>query len=719
MRKKFLKKNILIVVISSIMFLVCLLTGTAAYADAEDAPEVSMILEDRISVSPVIPKLLGVENVDGGVKITWERVSGDVTYRVYYRTGNGAWTKIGDTASTGYIWTGAKSGTTYTFTVRCISKRSSDIGDRFDRTGKSIRYIAAPELTKVSSLNPGISISWNQVTGAEKYRIYYKTGNGSWNRLAETTDTDYMWNGAEAGVSYTFTVRCISSDSKCCTSGYDSQGMSFVYLKAPKLTDVENVDGGVKICWDQVAGAEKYRVFYRLGTGGWTKAGDTQAASFIWNKAENGTRYTFTVRCVSRDGKNYTSDFDAAGKTITCMAAPKLTYAKNTKDGVQISWKDVTGAEKYRIYYKIGSGKWIRLADTTAAGYTWTGAKGGTDYTFTVRCISKDSISGYDHAGISVTRLLQPEISKIEANNSGVVITWNHVAGASRYRVYYKSGSGWKFLKETTDTTYTVNATIGKNYFYTVKALNHSSESSYNNVGTSFQRLETPAITNVKKENNGIRITWNPVGGAEKYRIYYKTDGGSWIGIANTTSANYLWKGAKKDTAYRFTVRCVTGDGRISVSGYDTLGKIVINSEEQEMAAQVLDKVGWNLRAAFEWACGMPYERFYDDPVPAGYTKCKWYSLYGFKNYRGNCHVMACTFYQMAILLGYDAHYVFGYVPLQRGGIGEHGWVEIEMNGKIYVCDPDFTLYSTVDKGYMFTYGTRGTWKYQNYHREN
>ena len=66
--------------------------------------------------------------------------------------------------------------------------------------------------------------------------------------------------------------------------------------------------------------------------------------------------------------------------------------------------------------------------------------------------------------------------------------------------------------------------------------------------------------------------------------------------------------------------------------------------------------------------------------------------------------------------MGYDAHYVEGYVPRKGGGVVTHGWVEIVMNGTLYVFDPNFTN-ETGRNGYKITYGTSGTWRYQDYRR--
>ena len=131
-------------------------------------------------------------------------------------------------------------------------------------------------------------------------------------------------------------------------------------------------------------------------------------------------------------------------------------------------------------------------------------------------------------------------------------------------------------------------------------------------------------------------------------------------------------------------------------------------------AAQVLDRVGWNLQAAFNWSAGLRYRNYSNSPAPGSEAM----ALYGFQTGTGDCYVMAATFYYMAELLGYDAHQVAGWVPLLGGGRGVHSWVEIDMNGGTYVFDPQFTN-QTGKSGFQIYYGMSGTWVYLDYYRMN
>ena len=79
---------------------------------------------------------------------------------------------------------------------------------------------------------------------------------------------------------------------------------------------MKNTATGVKISWGAVPGAEKYRVYVKTASG-WTNIGNTTGTSLTYTKAVSGETYTFTVRCITPDGKGYTSSYDAKGKTIT------------------------------------------------------------------------------------------------------------------------------------------------------------------------------------------------------------------------------------------------------------------------------------------------------------------------------------------------------------------------------------------------------------------
>ncbi|RGH64098.1 hypothetical protein DW797_06330 [Ruminococcus sp. AM31-32] len=177
------------------------------------------------------PKISKTENVNGGVKISWNKSNGAEKYRVYYK-GSKGWTRMVDTTSTSYIDKDVSSGRNYTYTVMCINSSATKFTSGYDSKGKSVKYISAPKISKTENVNGGVKISWNKSNGAEKYRVYYK-GSKGWTRMVDTTSTSYIDKDVSSGKNYTYTVRCINSSATKFTSGYDSKGKSVKYISAP------------------------------------------------------------------------------------------------------------------------------------------------------------------------------------------------------------------------------------------------------------------------------------------------------------------------------------------------------------------------------------------------------------------------------------------------------------------------------------------------------
>ena len=291
-------------------------------------------------------------------------------------------------------------------------------------------------------------------------------------------------------------------------------------------------------------------------------------------------------------------------------------------------------------------------------------------------------------------------------NGSGAMATgWINVGGTW----YYMNPSGAMCTGWYQD---------GKTWYYSNGS--GAMQTGWINLGNTWYYL---------KGNGAMATGWINLGGTR----YYMTGSGAmatgWIKIGKTWY--YLGGSGAMHTGFHYIgghQYYFKADGAMLAGGEYTIGgqKYKINasgviegydSQAMNYAKQKLDQIGWNLRAAFNWSAGIPYYHN-DDNVPAGYTHTEWYAKYGFENSRGDCYVMAATFYCMAKQLGYDVHYVEGQVPLARGGMGPHGWCEIVIDGTTYVFDPNFTN-ETGRNGYQITYGASGTWMYSSYSRVN
>ena len=238
------------------------------------------------------------------------------------RLGSTVFQVIGNTIDSGSNWAVqiSDSGTRSSGAVRANSITGRGIDNRSSgkiKVEDNSQLLPTPVLTGMTAVNGGAHISWNEVAGAAGYRVFFRIGGGSWQKIGDTDATDFLWTGAERGVSYTFTVRCLNDNGNY-ASAYDQTGLSLAVapLPAPQIVRVSNTAAGVEISWTAVEDAAAYRVLYRAGGGEWQEADDTDATSFLWADGVSGTTYSFSVCCLDAGG-TCVSPYSDGGMSIT------------------------------------------------------------------------------------------------------------------------------------------------------------------------------------------------------------------------------------------------------------------------------------------------------------------------------------------------------------------------------------------------------------------
>ena len=227
--------------------------------------------------------------------------------------------------------------------------------------------------------------------------------------------------------------------------------------------------------------------------------------------------------------------------------------------------------------------------------------------------------------------------------------------------------------------------------------------------GTTDSTVETPDVT--------------PTPLPEKKEGWETVDGVKYYYVNGEKITNKVKKIGKYTYCFDKTGKLVTNKPYYKVNS-KTYYKIKKNGQAtrlstvETMAAVRLQKCKGNLKKAFNWSVSLQYA----GNVKVSKKTPTEYGLYGFKTGSGDCYVMAATFYWMAKVAGYDAHYVKGYFQKSGGKKGAHAWVEIDqkVNGKkkTYVYDPNFQKEYKLN-GYKLTYGAKRTPKYVNYKRVN
>ncbi len=245
------------------------------------------------------------------VNVTWKSVKGAEGYRVYRKTAGGSYKGIATVEGqdkTSYRDTGLTTGTSYIYTVRAVYTLGgkSQLGDyvKAGITGKAV-----PERTVLSKVQSwgyqALKVSWNKVSGASGYRVYYRTSlNGAWKyaaQIANGSTTSYVHNKLTSGKTYYYIVRAYRTVNNTKYFGAYSTGLN----GKPVPTQVKNITAkeasatSMKISWSKVNGASGYRI-YRIDpkTGKYqyvTQVGKGSTTSYTEKGLKKGT-YTYKMR---------------------------------------------------------------------------------------------------------------------------------------------------------------------------------------------------------------------------------------------------------------------------------------------------------------------------------------------------------------------------------------------------------------------------------------
>ena len=366
----------------------------------------------------------------------------------------------------------------------------------------------APRGLAATSTHDSVTLSWNAVSGADRYRAQHRTGeaDSEWTSLDATATTTQTFSPAACETTYEFRVQARGDGATHIVawgepSGVVSHTTAACNSAPPAPTNLTtSFDGGAfGITWPPVPGADLYRVQYRIGgSGDWTSLPGATSTSQVFTPEGGplcGTTYELRVQARG-DGETYLANWSAGSSSVTyttpaCNRAPVFstsTYAFSVAEDAATS--TVVGtvsaadpdedAVSYSITAGNGDGAFSIHSDTgevvvaNALDY-----ESESSYTLTVEARDGEE-NGTDTATvhISVTNVAEgtpsaPRGLVATSTHDSVMLSWNAVSGADRYRAQHRTGGvgEWTNLDVTATTTQTFSpAACETTYEFRVQA---------------------------------------------------------------------------------------------------------------------------------------------------------------------------------------------------------------------------------------------------------
>ena len=590
-----------------------------------------------------------------------------------------------------------------------------------------------PRITKISSVQGGVKISFTAYDGAYKYRVFTKKAdNSGWKGIADVTTLSYTRKNVMENVADVYTVRALDRSGRF-ISGYDKEGYTFTLLSSPQLVSAQSVYDGVKISWNAVKGAPCYRVYVKNGSD-WKGIGNTTSTSYLDRSVSSGSSYTYTVRPIDpADNNNTLGYYDRRGVSVSYVASPAVTACIPVQGGTKVAWDAVEGAVQYRLFYHNGA-SWKTIGTTSGTSMVHEAPVSGTEYIYTVRIVDGKGqfISGYNPDGWAFRYIDPPRILGVARMSADQHMYWAASPYIASYCVYRKEyGGPWQKLGQTATFSFTDKKVRNNTlYTYTLRGLDADGQlNTYYATDTRYYYNCAPAdgkytvngdtvlfvdgylrqgfVTVDGKTyyyNSSGTLMKNGVVGSDKDGWRYADRNGvidmSYTGIAASGKDCWYLKNGQVDTTARIAVtyggsqwnvlngkarKVVTEEDKVLYRALNLVNKVTNSSMTKEQ----------KLRAMWNYCRDAYVEK---NPRIPHYHGDDWTIIYAndmLINGVGNCMSYGAEFAYLAKAIGYKDCYA-----CHSGG---HGWAEID--GLIY--DVEWSRHVFKYNYYALSYDTK------------
>ncbi len=483
-------------------------------------------LRDNIGVSckyVAKPVITMVENVVGGVQISWSGTPGASFYNVMRREyGETEWKKLTSrsaTISPVYKDTAVENGKTYEYDI--ISGTDTFESMPAD-VGAIIYYVAAPVVSAVNTVD-GIRLEWPNNTYATRYEIYRKAVGiqNALNVYDETVNNYYVDTNVEAGKGYTYSVKTYTNGGE---SSYNISGYTITCVPPAKINSLTPEKFSVRIEWAAVKNASAYSIYRKPADGGqWSKIGTATASATYYSdtSAVSGAYYVYSVCPVISNSESAKIQSEA----IYFIKAPGRVVAVNVDEGVELNWERSLGATAYEIYRSVNDGVSELIATVSSVegtSFLDASVSFGKKYSYTIKAISDNADSL--HSDVSNTLIRINSIGKTtpEIADGGILVKWDAVANVQNYAVFRTSGEEWTQVATVDEAQYLDTRVISNTiYSYAVAAIVEGSRG----IADTKDPLEllyvaAPASITITNSTSSSVVKWDEVAGATGYEIY-------------------------------------------------------------------------------------------------------------------------------------------------------------------------------------------------------
>lgn len=498
----------------------------------------------QIQRKPVRPEKVTMTQVgETSTELTIDLPTGDsytdgYQYNIHNKTTGQSWTL--DYPRHTFVDTGLSGGRTYEYEV--VARNHTGTSEAV--LLQVLTLPAAPQsvqIRKVESQPDMAELSFEPVEGASAYRVTAETADGQLvydQSVSDPSHVPYLTN-LIPGTMHTISVTASNG-----TGAGRSSRIGFLTLPGVpgELTAVQIREHEISLSWDNVLSATSYL----LSREGMNVYEGTEA-EYEDKGLESGTAYSYELVAENETGQGPAS----TNRTLMTLpdAVTALRISDSTTSSLRLSWDGVRGADQYTIYV---NGVKQDTAPSGTEEWVVTGLVAGMNYELQVQPVN---ISGQG-VSTSITGTTLPEVpsgvSADQLTETGAVVSWDAVSGATKYRVTIDGQS-----YEISDTHLTLrHLQASKHYTYRVGAGNAAGYGA-DAVGELLTLPSRPGgLTVTHTDETSIAMKWEPVDTANNYIVSVN---GTEVG--RTSESEYVAANLLPGMEYVLEVQAVNESG--------------------------------------------------------------------------------------------------------------------------------------------------------------
>ena len=403
-----------------------------------------------------------------------------------------------------------------------------------------------------------VHISWDSVSGAEKYIVYRSTTvDGTYSKLGTSAINSYDdYDAIPSGTVFYYKATAWSyNDGESGFSNNDSGSVGSANSLVAPTINVTAATSQINVSWNTITGATKYYIYRQAPTDpDYALIANVATLGYADTTAKQGVSYDYKVRAWSTSGfSNYSGAL--SGQIGSALAAPAgVNASQNQFSQITVSWGAVAGASNYTVYRAPASTGPYEEIVSGVAGLSYNDPASeltqGKYYYYTVQAVAGSQVSPVSAlygTGLALPSLIAPVINAVSGTGN-VVLSWSDVSGASDYDIYRSNDGGLTFptmfttnVSNYSDTPPSANFI----YYYKVKARNSDGSSIFSNTVSGYSGAATnapgaPGSLGYISASNSITLSWSaPPQTVTGYRIYRSTDGLTYTLLDSCATTTY------------------------------------------------------------------------------------------------------------------------------------------------------------------------------------